>query len=40
MKKWLMKYLEGLAKANKKEFGGKPLDCCKLNAQKPAKKDS
>ena len=37
MKKWLLDYLEKLAQANKKEFGGKAMDCCGLNAQKPVK---
>ena len=25
------RYLEKLAKENEKNFGSKPLDCCKLN---------
>ncbi len=37
MKKWLLDFLEKLAKANEKEFGGKTMDCCGLNAPKPTR---
>ena len=28
---WIKNFLDKLSKANKEEFGDKPLDCCKLN---------
>ena len=28
---WMKNFLDKLAKANKEEFGDKPLDCCELN---------
>lgn len=37
MKQWWINFLEKLAKANEKEFGGKAMDCCGLNAQKPVR---
>lgn len=30
MKAWIKKFLDKLAESNKKEFGNKRLDCCKL----------
>jgi len=34
MKKAIKKFLEKLAKENKKQYGNQKLDCCKLGKQK------
>ena len=38
LKKAWRSYLDRLAEANRKAFGGRPLDCCNLNSSKSSKK--
>lgn len=36
---WFGKFVEKLAKANKKEFEGKKMDCCELHRKQDKKSD-